>query len=417
MPRQRPSRSSAVASLTFVALGALAGLGWADWPQFGGPTRDFRIGSAGLADSWSPEGPEPLWRRPLGEGYSGVAVANRRLFTLYRDGGDEVAIALDPGTGETLWEQRWSEPDARLNRQYGPGPHSTPLVVAGRVFAVGALGHLAALDAASGRPLWSKELIDELGGTLMDRGYAPSPIAWRDTVIVPVGGSGHAVMAFRQSDGGVVWGSQDFGNAPASPLLIEVGGEPQLVVFMAAGLAGLDPESGALLWSHEHRTRWDLNISLPVWSAKDGVLFYSSAYDAGSGALRLTCQGDRTAVESLWVTNQLRIQFTNAMRIGDVIFGSSGDFGPLPMTAVDAKTGKILWRDRSFGRSSIIHADGKLILLDEDGKLGLARLGDSGLEILGEYQVLDRRTWTPPTLHDRLLFVRDREELLALELP
>jgi outer membrane protein assembly factor BamB len=417
MRRQRPSRNGLAGSLALVALGLVAGSARADWPQYGGPDRNFKVGSAGLADSWSAAAPRPLWRRPLGEGYSGVAVANRRLFTLYRDGGDEVAAALDPGNGQTLWEQRWPEPDARLNRQYGPGPHSTPLVVAGRVFAVGALGRLAALDAASGRTLWTRELVDDLGGTLMDRGYAPSPIAWRDTVIVPVGGAGHAVVAFRQSDGGLVWSSQDFGNAPSSPLLIDVGGATQLVVFMAAEIAGLDPESGALLWRHEHRTRWDLNISMPVWNAEDGILFYSSAYDAGSGALRLTREGDATRAEPLWFTNQLRIQFTNAMRIGDVVFGSSGDFGPVPMTGVDATTGKILWRDRSFGRSSILHADGKLILLDEDGKLGLARLEESGLDVLGEYQVCDRRTWTPPTLHGRILYVRDREELVALELP
>ena len=105
------------------------------------------------------------------------------------------------------------------------------------------------------------------------------------------------------------------------------------------------------------------------------------------------------------------------MRIGDVVYTSNGDFGPVPMTAVNVHSGEILWRDRSFSRASTILADGKLVVLDEDGTLGLARVSERGLEVMAEHQILDRRAWTPPALHGRMLFVRDREELMAFELP
>ena len=313
--------------LALPALGlitALSAPAAAEWPQWGGPGRDFEAETEGLASSWPADGPRQLWRRPLGEGYSGMAVAGGRLFTLYREGDHEAVIPLDPDTGAKLWVHRWREPTDGFNLQHGPGPHSTPLAVGERVFAVGARGRLVALEAATGRLLWARELVDELGGTFFDRGYAPSPIAWRDTVIATVGGTGHAVVAFGQQDGEVRWQAQDFGNAPASPRLIDVGGQPQLVVFMAREVAGLDPDGGALLWRHEHTTNWDLNISDPVWG-EDGVLFFSSAYDSGGGALRLSRAGDATSVEPLWSSNQVRVHFTNAIRIGDVVYASTGD--------------------------------------------------------------------------------------------
>lgn len=388
----------------------------ADWPQWGGSARDFTVEGSALAETWPASGPEVVWRRALGEGYSSVAAADGRLFTLYREGDSEAAVALDPGTGRTLWQHRWPEPTDGFNLQQGPGPHSTPLVVGERVFAVGARGRLVALEAATGSLLWSRELIEGLGGTFFDRGYAPSPIAWRDTVIVQVGGPGHAVVALRQEDGSVAWQAQDFGNSPSSPLLIEVDGQPQLVAFMARELVSLSPDDGALLWRHEHRTNWDLNISVPVWGG-DGLLFFSSAYDAGGGVLRLGREGGAASAEPLWFSNQVRLHFTNAIRIDDVVYFSNGDFGPVPLTAVDVRSGEILWRDRHFSRASLIRAGGLLVLLDEDGTLGLVRVDREGVQVLAEHQVVDRRAWTPPTLVGRTLFVRDREEIQALRLP
>ena len=79
---------------------------------------------------------------------------------------------------------------SEYDMQHGPGPHATPLVAGGRVFAAGATGVLQALDQATGRLLWRRDLIGELGGTLRPNGYACSPIAFGDTVIVFVGRQG-----------------------------------------------------------------------------------------------------------------------------------------------------------------------------------------------------------------------------------
>jgi len=97
---------------------------------------------------------------------------------------------------------------------YGSGPNSTPLLVGERLFVVNFTGRLCALDRSTGRILWQQELWKDHGGTFRDVGYSASPIAYRDTIVLPVGGKDKAVFAFRQSDGAVVWKRQDFENAP-----------------------------------------------------------------------------------------------------------------------------------------------------------------------------------------------------------
>ena len=386
------------------------------WPQWGGPHRNFSVPAAGLAESWPEGGPRKLWSRELGDGFSGVAAADGRLFTLLRRGDDEVAVALEAASGKTIWERAYPAPfSAEYDMSHGPGPHATPLVAGERVFTAGSTGKLSALDAASGRLLWQKDLIAGLGGTLRVNGYASSPIAFGETVIAQVGGPGHALVAFRQADGAIVWQRHDFGNSASSPLLISLDGQAQLVAFLASEVVGLDPATGDLLWSHPCPAEYGLNVSLPLWG-EDGVLFLSSSYGNASRALKLARKAGATEVVELWSTNRMRLQFSNAVRLAGRIYGSSGDFGPAPFTALDLATGTILWRDRSLARASVLAVGERLVLLDEDGNLALASAGDSGLVIHARAKLLEAPAWTPPTLLGRTLYLRDRKVILALDL-
>ena len=400
-----------------------------EWRQWGGPNRNFLSGTVELADRWPDTGPRVRWSRPLGLGHSSIVVDEDRLFTLYRPGREvsrsgpwereEAVIALDAATGETLWE--YTYPSEPLNFSHGAGPHATPLVVGARVFTAGTNKQIHAFDKATGRLVWSHDLVNDFGAppTLIrpavKAGYACSPIAYKDTVILSAGGRGQAVMAFRQSDGAVVWKSGDFLVAQAAPILIDFDGQMQVVVVGGQTINGLDPDTGELLWSHGHDTSGDMNNSMPVWG-DDRVLFVTSAYNGGSRALRLRRQGDRTRVEELWFTNRLQIMFANAIRIGDHVYGTSGGFGPAFLTALDITTGELAWQERGFGRSSLLYADGKAIILDEDGSLVLARLSAEGLQVLSKTQLFDTTSWTVPALVGTTLYARDRERIMALDL-
>jgi len=387
------------------------------WLQWGGPNRDFKAAAQGIKDNWPSGSPKQLWSRPLGEGHSAILVEQGRLYTMYSSGNREVAVSLDAATGETVWEFPYEAVTSRLDLSYGKGPHSTPLIVGNLIYTVGAMGTMHALDKNSGRMVWKHDLWAEYGGHFDDRGYSPSPVAYRNTVIVPVGGkSGQCLMAFDQQTGNVVWKNINFTPAPASPMIINVGGQDQIIHFGASEIYGADAANGNLLWSHPHKTDYGLNISTPVWDASDGLLFMSSAYGTGSRALQLTRSGNQTTAKQVWANNRVRIHFGTAMRIGDVVYGSSGDFGPAFFTAINVKDGKVAWQDRALARASFLHADNKFVILDEDGALAIASPGQSGLQIHARASVMKNLAWTVPTLSGTKLYLRDRRTIVALDL-
>src|ERR1041384_6830096 len=396
-PRQVALRLTCLPLLAFLVLPISATRAQsANWPQWGGPDRNFKSSATGLAPSWPAGGPRKLWRRELGEGFSGIAIEDGKLFMMYRKGGQELVVSLDAATGKTLWEYGY---DAPFSKEYdmsnGPGPHATPLV--------------------AGELVWSHDLIKEFDGTLRVNGYSCSPLAYKNTVVMQVGGTGHALIAFNQKDGSVVWKKQDFKNSTSSPILINVDGQTQLVAFMFDDIVGVDPNNGDLLWSHPHETEFGLNTSTPVWG-EDNLLFVSSGYNGGSRVLKLTQSNGKTSVEELWSHRLMRVHFGTCIRVGDYVYGSSGDFGPAPFTAVNVKTGKIGWRDRSFARASFVFADGHFIVLDEDGHLALASLTSEGLKVDSRVELLSGLSWTPPALAGTTLYVRDRKNMMALDL-
>lgn len=408
------------------------------WRQWGGPNRNFIVNSIGLAEKWPENGPPLIWSRPLGTGHSAILADEGRLYTMYRAGNgrarqgpwdaEETVIAMDAASGKTLWEHKY--PSRREDFSFGAGPHSTPIIVGDRLFTIGTNKQMFAFDKKSGKVLWSRDFIKDFNShellirPVVKTGYGCSPIAYRDTVICSVGGPGQSVMAFRQSDGAVVWKSGDFLTSEAPPIMINVGGRDQLVVFGGGTVNGMDPATGKILWSHVHDPGNDLNCSTPLFGP-DNILFVSSAYRAGSRAIQLKPDRDVTYAEELWFTNRVRFMFLNAIRVGDFVYGTTGDFGPAFLTALNIKTGQPAWQHRGFGRASMLYADdpsagsgqGKAIIMDEDGELALARLAPEGVTILAEAKkVFDTTSWTVPTLVGRTLYARDREKIVALDL-
>jgi outer membrane protein assembly factor BamB len=402
------------------------------WTQWGGPNRDFVLTDApALADSFPASGPRTIWSRRLGTGHSAILADNGRLFTMYRvgngrsRGGDgpwapeETVVALDAATGATIWEYKYPSKVQDFSR--GAGPHATPLLVDERLFTIGTNKEMHAFDARTGRVIWSHDLVKEFGAPsllirpVVKAGYGCSPLAYRDTIICFVGGPGQAVVAFRQSDGAVVWKSGEFLTSDASPVLITVDGQAQLVIFAGESVNGLDPDTGRVLWSYPHDPGNDFNFSLPLWGP-DNILFVSSGYKAGSRAIRLTREGGRTRTEELWFNRRSRFMFLNAIRLGDHVYGTSGDMGPAFLTAIDIKTGQAAWTHRGFSQASLIHADGKAIIIDEDGDLALAKLAPEGATVLAQAKIFDTQVWTAPTLVGTTLYARDREKIVAIDL-
>jgi outer membrane protein assembly factor BamB len=387
------------------------------WTQWGGPHRNFQTEATGIKDAWPSGGPPVVWKRPLGEGYSSPAVENGVLYTMYGKPRQEIVLAASAETGATIWEQTNSmgfTSDAA--QDMGNGPYSTPLVVGDRLFTTGVAGRLQCLDKKSGKLLWSQELWTQHGGSRLMYGYACSPIGFREMVIVPVGGPGKALMAFQQADGKLVWAKNDYGNVYSSPVLIDVSGLEQLVVLLDGAVIGVNPHNGDLQWQVPFKADYSIAVSTPLWSAGN-LLFVSAEYNAGSKMIELQRNGTQTKATELWSSNRLRLHHGNAMRVGDAIYFSSGGKGSQAiLSAVEARSGKILWQERSIEKATFVWADQKLITLDQDGNLMIAYPSPQGFKIAAKAPLLTHLAWTPPALVGSRLYIRDRRTLMAVEL-
>jgi outer membrane protein assembly factor BamB len=386
------------------------------WTQWGGPHRNFQTESAGLRDTWPASGPPVVWKRALGEGYSSPSVEGAVLYTMYGKPREEVVLAASAETGKTLWE--YSNPMTFQSDapNQGNGPYATPLVVGDRVFTTGVAGRLQCLDKKTGKLLWAQELWKDHRGTRLMYGYASSSIAFRDMIIVPVGGSGKALMAFRQADGKVAWSRNDFGNVYSSPVLINLAGLEQLVSILDGAVLAVNPHNGDPLWQVPFKANYSIAVATPLWGAGN-LLFVSSEYDAGSKVIELQRNGQQTKATELWSSPRLRLHHGNAMRIDDTIYFSSGGKGSQAiLSAVDVRTGKIFWQQRSVEKATFVWADRKLITLDQDGNLMIAHPSPEGFKITARAALLSHLSWTPPVLVGTRLYIRDRRDMMAVDL-
>lgn len=382
-----------------------------DWPQWLGPQRNGKSTETGLLRSWPAAGPPVVWRQPLGEGYSGIAIADGRAFTLYAGGDDEYAVCFDAETGARQWRVRL---DRRFTNTWGNGPRMTPTVEDGRVFVISARARMFALDARSGAVLWQRHLIDDLGGIQPELGYSCSPLLVDGKLIVVTGGyQKNAVVALEPASGEVIWRGHDDHPGYSSPIFLQAAGTPQLILFTGTQIAALSPQDGRGLWSYRWRTSSYENVSTPVVVSGERIFFSSPHPEQfGSAVLQLKNGSDGLTVEPVWRNNTLKNHFSTSIAHGDYLYGTDRAI----LKCVDARTGQDLWQQRGFGEGTLIYADGHLIVLGTQGRLGLVHATPSGYREVGSASVLSGKCYTVPSLANGRLYLRNQRELVCLDL-
>lgn len=408
------TRAAAGALFMFMlTAGAPAGQ---DWTRWGGPNGDFSVTGVTLARSWPADGPRKLWSRELGAGHSAILCEDGVLYTMLRRGEQDVVIAIKASDGATVWESAYDAPPKQdMLLDFGPGPHATPLIVGDRVFTVGGTVILNAWDKKTGKNLWRHDLIEEMGASHLGRGYGPSPVAYKDTVLINVGARDVGVVAFKQDDGAVVWKGESFRGGQATPLLARINNEDHLVLATGVNRVGLDPADGKVRWKHQVDQQQAALMSTPLFIQPD-TLFFSAAYGGGSLALKITPKDGAYEATELWHTRRMLVQHESMVQVGSLVCGSSGDFGPAFLTALDLKDGKAPWRERGFAKSNLLKVDDLLLILDETGDLALASASPEGLTIHARAKLLEEKAWTVPTLVGSTLFLRDNKSIMALDL-
>jgi len=390
-----------------------------DWLQWGGPNGDFTVDVKDLAESWPTEGPRQLWKRPLGDGYSSILCKDGRLFTEYRDGDEAVVISLDAQSGATNWEYRYSPklwPE--MTQEFGLGPNATPLIMRDRIVSMSIDGRMRCLDLASGALLWEHGLPAEFGRRkrVEEYGYSSSPMPYKNSMIVQVGGDLHGVIAFDPDQGSILWKGEPGGISYAPATITKLAGQDQYIYFEPEGVVGLDPSNGRVLWRSE--IEFDNGNHLtPIVKCDDNHIWVASQFLTGGGRLlEITRRDNAIDAKQVWFDRKLRASHWTSVRIDDYIYGSVGGNDVSFFAAFNWRTGKLAWRERGFHKAQCLFADGKLLFLDENGQLALSKISPEGLQVLAKAHVTDSVSWTLPTLVSTKLYLRDRKHILALDL-
>ena len=379
------------------------------WPDFRGPARDGRYEGT-IRTDWPSDGLRPLWRQPIGLDYASFVAADDRAFTIEQRRSQEVVATYDIDTGRELWTHGWD--GEFVEYMGGDGPRATPTYHEGRVYALGALGELRSLDAATGALVWRRNILTDSGAVNLDWGMSGSPLIVDDMVVVlPGGDRGRSVAAYDRLTGEPMWMSLDDKQAYTSPMLVTLAGVRQLLVVSAERTMGLTVEEGRLLWEYPWVTQQGINVGQPLLLGGDRV-FLSAGYGHGAAVFTVTRASESFSTQSVWQNNRMKNKFTSSVLSEDYIYGLDESI----LACIDAATGELRWKGGRYGYGQIILAGEHLIVLTENGDLALVRATPERHEELARFPAIEGRTWNHPIVIGGRLLVRNLREMAAFDL-
>ena len=419
-------------AIALCAVAAAAGLSLAaspastGWPQWRGPNRDGVSTETGLLQSWKAGGPTVAWRTSgLGTGYSSVAVAGGRIFTMGDVGGAQQLIAVNAADGKRLWMARVGAP---LVDEMG-GPRGTPTVDGDLVFALGTEGDLVCVDAATGKERWRRNLPADFGGQMMSMWkWSESPLVDGDRVVVTPGSRAAGLVALDKRTGKDVWRSSipevgpkgKDGAAYSSIVISNGGGVKQYVQLMGRGLVGVRASDGKYLWGYNKVANDVANIPTPV--VRGDLIFTSTGYQTGAALLRLAAAGGGVEAREVYFLEARTFQNHHGgmVLVGDHVYAGHGHNKGFPI-AIELQTGKVVWggdiRNTGTGSAAIAYADGQLYFRYQNGEVILIEATPAGYKEKGSLTIpgVSGPSWPHPVITGGRLYLREQDTLLAYD--
>ena len=416
-----------------------------DWPEWRGAGRGGIWTEDGIVESFPEQGLSYTWRVPIAEGYAGPSVAAGRVFVsdFVRESGlrgTERALCLDETSGEVLWKREWPVDYSGTQPKWASGPRATPTVDDDRVYFIGGMGMLWALEAKTGKPLWKHDLVAEFEAEVPAWGVASAPLVVGDLLVTLVGGAdGAGVVAFDKRTGKERWRAVpetgDPGYAP--PLIVEAGGVRQLIVWHPKAVYALEPPTGKVLWKQPHEVGMAMTVATPV--VGENHLLVSSFFD---GAMLLRLDAEKPGAEVLWQekgkseqpreSRALHALITTPVIDGEMIYGI-GSYGEL--RGLKVATGERVWEsvdligEHARWAAGLIVRNGDRYLVNTDrGELVLARFTPKGYEEIdrtflieptsggGGRRELDAVNWSHPAYANGHVVARNDREIVRASL-
>jgi outer membrane protein assembly factor BamB len=384
-----------------------------DWPQFLGPTRNGVYAGPPLSETWGAQGPPVPWRKAVGAGFAGPVIVQGRVILFHRLGNEEIVDAIDARTGTAQW--RYAYPTAyRDDFGFDEGPRAVPVVVDGIVYTFGAEGQLHAIDLAKGTRIWSVDTMQRFEVPKGFFGAAGSPLVEDGRVIANVGGPKAGIVAFEANTGKVLWTATDAGASYSSAVGATIAGRRAAIFFTRAGLVGLAPATGQILWQRPWRARMAASVNAATPLVIGDLIFVSAQYGPGAGVLRL----DGSTLTPLWASDEaLSNHYATSVHRDGILYGFHGrqEFGQA-FRAVELRTGKVHWSEERFGAGTVTLAGDRLVILRENGELVLAAASPDGFKPVARAKILTGTVRAYPALSDGFLFARNDDTLISLDL-
>jgi outer membrane protein assembly factor BamB len=380
-----------------------------EWPGFRGPQRNAVVSGVRIKTDWSTSPPVELWRRPVGPGWSSFAMGEGLLYTQEQRGDFEVVACYSAATGEPVWAHRDAVRFWESNG--GAGPRGTPALHHGRVYAMGATGILNALDASSGRLIWSRNAASETGAKLPGWGFSGSPLVVDDLVIVAASGR---LAAYESASGNPRWVRREGGGSYSSPHLVNVDGVVQVVLMSSVGITSVAPGDGSVLWQH----LWEGSTIVQPAMMGDGTLLITTGDASGGlGTRRLSVKQGAPgwSVEEMWTTRGLKPYFNDFVVNGRYAFGFDGSI----LACIHLEDGNRAWKGGRYGHGQMLLLKDQdlLLVLSEEGELALVRAAPDQFTEVARVPALEGKTWNHPMMVGSLLVVRNGQEMVAFRLP
>jgi outer membrane protein assembly factor BamB len=380
------------------------------FPQYLGPNRDGVLTGPKLNTNWTTHPPEILWHQKVGAGWSGFVVVGDIAITQEQRGEDECVVAYELLTGKQLWQHA---DKVRYNTVIaGEGPRATPAIAGNRVFTCGGTGLLNCLDLATGKPLWSRDLIAESGGSIPQWGYTGSPLVGDDLVIVHGGeGVSRSLLAFNLTDGKRVWAGGSSAPSYSAPRFATLAGVPQILAFNDGSVSGHHPATGVTLWERPWGNG-NVVCASPVVINTNQVLF-SSGYGVGAELLEISAaNSNRLTAQLVWKSIRMKAKFAHLFTRDGNLYGlDDGIFACVNLT-----DGSQRWKEGRYGHGQGLLGNDLYLLMAESGELILLRPTPDAPNELARFRVFTSKTWNPIALSEDLVLVRNDQEAACLRL-
>jgi outer membrane protein assembly factor BamB len=388
----------------------------ADWPHRGGPYRNNK--TTEIVKPWT--GPlEPAWQIPLGEGYSSPTVADGRLFVhaKVQDKDEEEVMAFDAVSGKSLW--RISYPHKPFESNVGNGPRSAPMIVRGRVYAYGITGILTCLEAETGKQLWQTNPLEQCAAPIMMFGASAAPLIDGDRLYLPIGAPGAGLAGLDANTGEILWKTIDEPPTSVMPVLFlpKVAGRGvvrHLVYTSTRGLIGVDMKDGSVLWEFPLSDRAIGTIPPPTVA---GDMVIASSMLTGTVAIKLRDQAGKLLPEEVWRNPQVTCYFTQSLATDDSLYILHATLVPeadIGLACLDLATGKPRWEKPKIGLYQLNMlglGDGKLLMLDDThGDLILLDSEQNEYRELARSKACNPTIITPAIAQGRV-YLRDDEKV------